>query len=123
MTLADSSSRPMRTAREAGYAMPAEWAPHERCWLAWPFQAYWDEGPGLESIRGVYAEVAQAIRRFEPVTMLVNPADAAAAAARLGPAIDVVPMAFDNEWFRDNGPSFVSDGVGGLAGTCWRFNA
>jgi agmatine deiminase len=113
----------MRTAREAGYAMPAEWAPHERCWMAWPCQAYWDEGPGLETIRGVYAEVAQAIRRFEPVTMLVNPADAAAAAARLGPAIDVVPMAFDNEWFRDNGPSFVSDGVGGLAGTCWRFNA
>ena len=41
----------------------------------------------------------------------------------LGPAIDIVPMAFNNEWFRDNGPSFVSDGTGNLAATCWRFNA
>ena len=123
MTTTETMSPSKQTALEAGYAMPAEWAPHERCWMAWPCHAHWDEGPGIETIRGIYAEVAQAIRRFEPVTMLANPADVAGAEARLGPAIDVLAMAFDNEWFRDNGPSFVSDGKGGLAATCWRFNA
>ncbi|MBU6420392.1 MAG: agmatine deiminase family protein, partial [Proteobacteria bacterium] len=24
------------TPREAGYAMPAEWAPHAGCWMIWP---------------------------------------------------------------------------------------
>ena len=24
------------SAREAGFRMPAEWEPHERCWMQWP---------------------------------------------------------------------------------------
>ena len=49
-------------ARDAGYTMPAEWAPHERCWMAWPCDSHWDSGPGLDTIRGVFTDVARAIR-------------------------------------------------------------
>ena len=91
--------------------------------MAWPCDSHWESGPGLETIRGVFADVALAIRRFEPLTMVVNPADTDGAKARLGPAIDVLPLVYDSEWLRDSGPSFLSDGKGGLAATCWRFNA
>ena len=123
MTLVDDATRPANTALEAGYAMPAEWAPHERCWMAWPCDSHWESGPGLETIRGVFTDVARAIRRFEPLTMIANPDDVEGAKARLGPAIEVLAMVFDSEWLRDSGPSFVADGKGGLAATCWRFNA
>lgn len=103
--------------------MPAEWAPHERCWMVWPCDSHWEEGPGLEVIRDVFVEVAQAIRRFEPLTMIANPSLASDARSRLGPTIDVIELTSDSEWFRDSGPSFVTDSNGGLAATCWQFNA
>ena len=64
----------MGTPREEGFVMPAEWAPHARCWMAWPCreEAF---GDGLEAARRAYAEVAQAISQFEPVTMMLPPAD------------------------------------------------
>ena len=122
-TLMEDNIRPARTALEAGFSMPAEWAPHERCWMAWPCDSHWESGPGLETIRGVFTDVARAIRRFEPLTMIANPADVEGAKAKLGPAIDVLAMVFDSEWLRDSGPSFVTSRRGGLAATCWRFNA
>jgi agmatine deiminase len=123
MTVPREGSYGVKTALEAGYTMPAEWAPHDRCWMAWPCSGHWDDGPGLETIRGIFADVALAIRRFEPLSMIANPADVVDARTRLGPTIDVLPLTFDSEWFRDSGPSFVTDGQGGLAATCWRFNA
>jgi hypothetical protein len=110
-------------ARDAGYTMPAEWAPHERCWMAWPCDSHWDSGPGLDTIRGVITDVARAIRRFEPLTMLANPDDVEGARSQLGPDIEVLRMVYNSEWLRDSGPSFVVDGKGGLGATCWHFNA
>ena len=40
---------------------------------------------GLDTIRGVFTDVAQAIRRFEPLTMLANPAHVEDAKARAMP--------------------------------------
>ena len=32
------------TPREQGFVMPPEWAPHERCWMAWPCrEEHWGE--------------------------------------------------------------------------------
>jgi agmatine deiminase len=54
-----------------GFFMPAEWTPHERCWMEWPCRAeLW--GDRLEAARDAYAEVATAIARFEPVTMIAQ---------------------------------------------------
>ncbi len=107
---------------DRGFFMPAEWAPHERCWMAWPCRdALW--GDGLEPARRAYAAVAQAIAAFEPVTMLANEKDLSAAAALCGAAVEIRVMPLDDSWMRDFGPSFVIDGQGGLAGVDWQFNA
>lgn len=107
---------------ELGFRMPAEWERHERCWMAWPCRAeVW--GDRLEKTRLGYAAVARAIATFEPVTMLVRPQDAVAAAAVLGPEIDVVEMPMDDSWTRDSGPCFVVDRNGTVAAVDLTFNA
>lgn len=106
----------------AGYRMPAEWAPHARCWMAWPCrQELWRDG--LDAAWAAYAAVARAIAGFEPVTMMVRPEDAGAARSLCGAAVDIVTAALDDSWMRDFGPTFTKDGAGGVAGISWRFNA
>ncbi len=104
--------------------MPAEWAPHAGCWMAWPCRPEnWDD---IEKARATYVEVARAIARFEPVTMTANAEHAAAARRALsatGADIDVVVVPSDDSWARDTAPTFLVDGRGGLAGVDWRFNA
>jgi agmatine deiminase len=53
---------------DLGFSMPAEWATHQGCWMAWPKRLeLWQEH--LDAAPQDYARVAQAIARFEPVTM------------------------------------------------------
>lgn len=101
--------------------MPPEWAPHTRCWMAWPCRAgLW--GPHLDEARRSYAEVAQAIARFEPVTMIARPDLTTQASLYCGPGISILPMPHDDSWTRDTGPSFVATAGGSIAGVAWRFD-
>lgn len=111
----------MREDERGTFAMPPEWAPHRRCWMAWPCR---DElwGEQLEAARRAYAEVAQAIAAFEPVTMIARADLTAQASLYCGAGISTLPMAQDDSWTRDTGPTFLTDGAGGLAGVDWRFN-
>ena len=82
----------LSTPRDEGFAMPPDWAPHARCWMAWPCrEAAW--GGGLDEARRACADVAQTIVRFEPVTMIVRPELVAMASLYCGPGITVLPMA------------------------------
>ncbi|MFI1869315.1 MULTISPECIES: agmatine deiminase family protein [Streptomyces] len=101
--------------------MPPEWAPHERTWMAWPVPNTTFTGDDLAVSRHAWARVARAVRRFEPVTMLVGPGDAAEARTVLGPGIDIEECELDDAWMRDIGPTFVSDGAR-LAAVDWVFN-
>ena len=107
---------------EDGFFMPAEWHAHKRCWMAWPCR---DEiwGEGLDAARDAYAEVAKTVAEFEPVTMVANPEDVAEVSLRCGSGVAALPLAIDDSWMRDTGPTFVVDGQGGLAGIDWQFNA
>ncbi len=112
----------MATPADRGLFMPAEWHPHDRCWMAWPCRVeLW--GDRLEAARAAYAKVASAIAEFEPVTMIANPENVAEVSLHCGPGIACLPMPHDDSWIRDNGPSFVIDGKGAIAGIDWRFNA
>jgi agmatine deiminase len=102
--------------------MPAEWAAHARCWMAWPKRAeLWREH--LEGAREDYARVAQAIAAHEPVTMIADPPDAAGARRRCGPSIHVVSMPIDDSWLRDSAPTFVVNRAGSRAAAAFTFNA
>lgn len=76
----------MKLPTQDGYYMPGELAPHSRCWMAWLTEAESFLGK-LDETRNAYANVARAIARFEPVTMVVRPQDAEEAGRRCGPEI------------------------------------
>ena len=111
------------TPRADGYAMPAEWAQHSQTWMIWP------ERPdnwrlGGKPAQAAFAEVARAIATFEPVTVGVSADEYANANQQLDhPAIRVVEISSDDAWVRDTGPTFVTNGQGGLRGVDWTFNA
>jgi agmatine deiminase len=90
--------------------------------MAWPTEAESFMGR-LDEARNAYANVARAIARFEPVTMVVRHEDSEEASRRCGPEISLLQMPLNDAWMRDMGPSFLIDGRGDLACVSWRFNA
>lgn len=107
------------------YAMPPEWAPHDRTWMAFPTagpsNADLDDA-GLLELRRAWAAVAHAVLRFEPVSMVVDPADVAAAREVLDARVEIVEIPLDDSWMRDIGPTFVHDADGAVAAVDWVFN-
>jgi len=111
----------MATPTEDGLFMPAEWAPHARCWMAWPCRAaLWRDD--LVAAWRVTAQIARTIARFEPVTMLVRPEHQAQATLLCGRGVTMLPMALDDSWTRDTGPTFLTNVDDGVAGVAWGFN-
>jgi agmatine deiminase len=91
--------------------------------MGWPCRReLW--GPTLEQARADYASVANAVAAFEPVTMIANPGDdAAAARAACTAAVDVVELPLDDSWLRDCGPIYVRGEDGRRVAVHFRFNA
>lgn len=110
------------TPASRGFSLPPEWAPHDRCWMAWPCRTeLWGSELGVAA--DAYAAVARAIARFEPVTMIAPPDRAEDARANCGPEVAVEVLPLDDSWMRDTGPTFLCNGEGAVAGVSWRFNA
>lgn len=103
--------------------MPAEWHPHEQCWMAWPCHIPSWSKIGLERARIAYARVAKAIAQFEPVTLLVNPGDEKSAQILCGEDVNLVVHPINDSWVRDTGPSFLLNATGQLGGVDWIHNA
>ncbi|MGY2043156.1 agmatine deiminase family protein [Pseudomonas pergaminensis] len=106
--------------------MPAEWARHAATWMVWPHnQALWETtwGVTLAQVQQDFARVANAIARFEPVKMIVDPSAVAGAKALCGLGIELIEQAVNDSWCRDSGPTFVCHPQLGTAGVSWRFNA
>lgn len=106
------------------WLMPAETAPQERIWMAFPTGGYTlgDTEEEAHAARSVWAAVANAAAEFEPVTVLVTPDDVGTAARYLAPAVEVLTADLDDAWMRDIGPTFVLDGDGRLGAVDWVFN-
>lgn len=97
------------------HLMPAEWRAHTRTIMAWPTSgpdSYWPPG-NPEEIRSDVIRVAQAISRFEPVTLFVPYSHASEARSQLqnvGGAIEIVSLDDVDEmkpWMRDIAPTFI----------------
>jgi agmatine deiminase len=115
--------------KKSGYRMPAEWAPHEATWIAWPHNK--EDWPGkFGPIAWVYADIVRLLHHGERVRILVN-------GGRIGEyardvlqksgvdlaRIDFYPIRTNRVWTRDYGPIFVQDSGGALAITDWKFSA
>ncbi|MFT4127067.1 MAG: agmatine deiminase family protein [Gordonia sp. (in: high G+C Gram-positive bacteria)] len=106
------------------WMMPAEGVAQERVWMAYPSSGYslGETGAEQDSARSTWAAVAHAIAEYEPVTMLVDPAEVRAAKRYLSSAIEIVATPLDDAWARDIGPTFVLDEQGRLGAVDWVFN-
>jgi agmatine deiminase len=103
--------------------MPAEWERHNRTWMAWPSNGYTlgNNETDANLARQTWANVANAVVRFEPVTIVVSPADAAVARKFLDDRVDIVTADLNDAWMRDIGPTFVKQDDELLA-VNWVFN-
>lgn len=112
------------TPREDGFAMPAEWEPHEACLMEWPTvtrRDFWADR--FDEAKRDYAAVANSIAAFEPVVMVCDPEQAAEARAHCADRVEILPLPIDDSWMRDNGPIFVRDADGRTALVHFRFNS
>ena len=110
------------TPKQDGFRMPGEFEPQQHIFMVWP------ERPdnwryGAKPAQRAYAEVATAIAKHTPVTMLVSNTQYANCRARLPEHIRVVEMSSDDAWVRDSGPTFVINDKGEIRGVDWIFNA
>jgi agmatine deiminase len=117
---------------ELGFAMPAEWEPHEATWLGWPHNA--TDWPGkLDTIRWVYGEMVRRIAAGEIVRVLVKDRREAASArhylSRAGAnlaRVEFITHPTNRGWTRDSGPIFVRRSAGRTSETAivhFHFNA
>jgi agmatine deiminase len=88
----------------------------------------WPERPdnwrlGGKPAQAAFVQVAAAISRFEPVTMMVSAKQFANARAMLPAPVRVVEVSTNDSWCRDVGCSFLLNAAGDLAGVDWPFNA
>lgn len=112
-----------------GFAMPAEWAPHEATQLTWPRRP--------EIWRGLHEEVEQTFAAFaarlslgERVHLLVPDKEWEHRAKRLIlgaggllPNISFWQIDSDDVWARDHGPTCVVNRAGERRMLDWKFNA
>ncbi len=107
------------TPRQDGLTMPIRWVEHERTLISWPAR----ESMGhFDESKREWARVARLIAEFEPVSVIANPGTRDEVLELCG-EVDVIEIALDDAWIRDNGPIFLTDGNGGLAMTNFGFNA
>jgi len=110
------------TPKADGFYMPAEWAQHQQTWMLWP------ERPdnwrlGGKPAQAAFSAVAEAIARFEPVTVGVSARQYENARARLSSKIRLMEISSDDAWVRDTGPTFLRNEQGERRGVDWGFNA
>ena len=86
------------TPKADGFRMPAEFEPQAGVWMLWPERPDNWRGGGKPAQRA-FCAVAEAIARFEPVTMCVSAAQYQNARARLPEHIRVVEMSANDATF------------------------
>jgi agmatine deiminase len=108
------------------WRMPAETAPHERTWMAFPRAGLTlgDDAASAEEAYQAWAAVAHAVAEFEPVAMVVDPTERKRAGRMLGSDIEQLEAPLDEFWMRDIGPTFVVDDARPdvLGAVDWTFN-
>jgi len=111
------------------YLMPAEWAPHQATWIAWPHLD--SDFPGkVEAVRWAYCELIRHLCKEERVEILCASetleADARERLKRSGISSNIFFHRKDyvRTWLRDSAPSLVKDhSASSNIWVQWKFNA
>jgi agmatine deiminase len=92
--------------------------------MAWPSAEYTlgETEHEAHAARSTWAAVANAIVRFEPVTMLVDPAHVTIARKYLDQSVELFEAELDDAWMRDIAPTFVRNEAGEIGAVDWVFN-
>ena len=110
------------TPRKDGFYMPGEFNPQQRIFMAWPDRCdNWRLG--AKPAQMAYKNVALAISKFTPVTILVNPEQFVNARNQLPDYIQVIEMSLNDAWLRDTGPTFLINDKNEMRAIDWKFNA
>ncbi|MBH0109814.1 agmatine deiminase family protein [Salinibacterium sp. NG22] len=108
------------------WRMPSETAEHERTWMAFPRVGETLGATDAERELGyaAWADVANVVAQFEPVSMVVDPTEMLRARRMLASSIELFEAPLDEFWMRDIGPTFVLDDErpGVLGAVDWIFN-
>jgi len=117
------------TPRRLGFAIGAEWEPHEATWLAWPYDS--ETFPDIPAVEEAYLRIISALVPGERVNLLVRDREMVdrvrdlLTGARVPPdKVSLIPFDYTDVWFRDYGPCFVVNRSKGTVGmVAWEFNA
>lgn len=110
------------TPKKDQFRMPGEFELHSGTYMIWP------ERPdnwrlGGKPAQKVFAQVANTIAKYEPMTVLVSNGQFENAYNMLDKNIKLVEMSNDDSWVRDCGATFVINDKGKMRGVDWTFNA
>jgi agmatine deiminase len=102
---------------------PAEWAPHQALWSAWPSHAHlWEEDldPARAEVAALFHAAAKA---GETLHIAVHGPEAheSAAAALAGTGATLHDLPFGDIWFRDTAPIFALSDTG-IYAVSYKFN-
>jgi len=88
-----------------GYRLPAPTDPVERVVIAWPTMKrvdFWRNHLG--AARDAFAIVARTLAEYTDLVVVTDLGEARSAAGWIGGDVEVVELAIDDSWLRDNGP-------------------
>lgn len=112
----------MKTPKQDGFRMPAEYEPHRGTILIFPERAgSW--GRDASAAQQAFARIAERLSKCEQVFMLVNDRTAETARRMLPAAVRLLHIDTDDAWARDVAPTFVRHPNGEVRGISWQFNA
>ncbi len=105
-----------------GFKMAAEFEPQGETYLIWPQRPdNWRNGG--KQAQEAFAQLAEIISRYQPVTMLVNEDQFNNARSRLANEIRVIEMSSNDAWMRDYGPFYLLNDAGEVRCVDFNFNA
>ena len=111
----------MNTSKDIWF-MPDESEPHRRTWMAFgASEEIWGRML-LPEVQSNLANIALAISKYEPVSMLVRESDLATAKRLMGTEVELIVCQIDDLWMRDTGPVFVVTESGQKMAIDFNFN-
>jgi len=104
---------PNSTPAKEGYAMPAEWEPHEATWISWPHPEGSSFPGAYQRVIPTFVKMAQAIAESEIVRINVKDAaqESQVRALLKGAAperLEFFHVPTNEPWCRDHGPIFLT---------------